>query len=645
MSSAGRFNEQHRCRYYHRPTHSTKPSCFPMESNGTSAVPPDVRDVAAFDPLQLRDRVVIKLLFEEVVREEQVAEAWTGWRQKPRHQRPALWRAVMEVPGVDADRIRESAAEAYAFDKVALPTEKTREFIETIRETFSDEEWVQLRQNRIIPVSYGTDAGERVLVFGTDEPTRHQVNSVLKEVSPQRFEIKFLPTATLDRMLKHVRRQRNEYMDLVEGGEVAVDLGSNLDQDSGGINQDELESQMSRSALINLFEAMLVEAVRQGISDIHILPGQQRQVEILFRRNGELQPWHTNKRIHPEAFLAVVKDNTLNVDRFERAKAQDGFIQRTVDDTIIRYRVSVLPITTTDHEIHAESVVIRVLDDRNVIGSLAELGLPEAAHTQVERAIRQPYGMVVLTGPTGSGKTTTLYAALQEVVTPRLNVITVEDPVEYVLPGVRQIKLGHKLGMEEAMRSILRHDPDIVMVGEMRDRATAELAIKLANTGHLTFSTLHTNDAPSAVSRLYKMGIEPFLIASSINLVVAQRLIRTLCPDCRMPVEESPEMLEAYGFGDIPEDTVFYTATRESTCMTCGGTGFDGRRAICEALPFSTDIRRHIVTAGDTVNEQEIQASAKEDGMVTLQEAARTAVLQGQTSLEEMLRVVFTGME
>jgi len=616
-----------------------------MEPNGTASSPPDLSDIDGFDPLKLRDRVVIKLLFEEIVREEQVAKAWEAWRQKPRPKRPALWRAVMEVPGVDANRIRESAAEAYAFEKVGLATETVREFIETVSEVFSDDDWAQLREARIVPVTYTTDSGERVMVFGTDEPTRHNVNTVLKRVSPQRFEIKFLPTETLDQMLKHLRRQRNEYMDLVEGGEVAVDLGSNFDQDSGGINQDELESQMSRSALINLFEAMLVEAVRQGVSDIHILPGEQRRVEILFRRNGELQPWHTNKRIHPEAFLAVVKDNTLNVDRFERAKAQDGFIQRTVDDTIIRYRVSVLPITTTDHEMHAESVVIRVLDDRNVIGSLGELGLPEEAYEQVERAIRQPYGMVVLTGPTGSGKTTTLYAALQEVVTPRLNVITVEDPVEYVLPGVRQIKLSHKLGMEEAMRSILRHDPDIVMVGEMRDRATAELAIKLANTGHLTFSTLHTNDAPSAVSRLYKMGIEPFLIASSINLVVAQRLIRTLCPECKAPVEESPEMLEAYGFTDIPADTVFYTANRNSNCMTCGGTGFDGRRAICEALPFTADIRKHIVTAGDTVAEQEIQASAVEGGMVTLQGAAREAVLRGETSLQEMLRVVFTGME
>jgi len=601
-------------------------------------------DFETFNPLHLRDRVVIKLLFEERVTEEQVAQAWESWHRQPKGNQNALWRVLMEVDGVDVGRVRDAAAEAYAFDKVSVPAEAVREFIDQVREDFTGEDWVRLRQTRIVPVTFDSEAGERVMVFATDEPTRQRVNEVLKNVSPRRFEIEYMPTTTLERMLDAMRSGRNQYLDMVEHGEVAVDLGSNYEENNGTINQDELESQMSRSALINLFEAMLVEAVRQGVSDIHILPGKKRRVEIHFRSNGELHPWHTDKRIHPEAFLAVVKDNTLNVDRFERAKAQDGFIQRTIDDTIIRYRVSVLPITTTDHDIHAESIVIRVLDDRNVISSLRELGLPENALNQVGRAIRQPYGMVVLTGPTGSGKTTTLYAALQEVVSPRLNVITVEDPVEYVLPGVRQVKLSHKLGMEEAMRSILRHDPDIVMVGEMRDRATAELAIKLANTGHLTFSTLHTNDAPSAISRLYKMGIEPFLIASSINLVMGQRLMRTLCCECKAPIEHPPEVLEAYGFTDVPADTVFYTATRNTQCNACGGRGFDGRRAICEALPFGMAVRRHIVTAGEMVDEQEIRELATDDGMLTLQQAARNVVQRGESSLDEMLRVVFTGM-
>ena len=183
-----------------------------------------------------------------------------------------------------------------------------------------------------------------------------------------------------------------------------------------------------------------------------------------------------------------------------------------------------------------ESVVIRILDDRKVITDLNKLGLTGYARTAFDAAIRKPQGMVILTGPTGSGKSTTLVAALYQVIDPTVNVLTVEDPVEYVIKGARQLKISHKMNFEQAIRAILRHDPDIVLVGEMRDKETAEVAIKLANTGHLTFSTLHTNDAPSAVSRLYKMGIEPFLIAYAINIIVAQRLIRRLCPECKRRV-------------------------------------------------------------------------------------------------------------
>jgi Type II secretory pathway, ATPase PulE/Tfp pilus assembly pathway, ATPase PilB len=255
-----------------------------------------------------------------------------------------------------------------------------------------------------------------------------------------------------------------------------------------------------------------VEAVREGASDIHIYPNSEKEVEIHFRVDGRLNHWHTEDRVHPEALLSVIKDNAMSVDRFESDAAQDGFIQRDVDGTRIRYRVSIMPIASSNQDIDSESVVIRVLDDRKVITDLDKLGLGPRALERFEHAIQQPNGMVILTGPTGSGKSTTLVAALHRVIGPGENVLTIEDPVEYIIEGARQIKLSDKLQLKDALRSILRHDPDTVMVGEMRDKETAELAIKLANTGHLTFSTLHTNDAPSAVSRLYKMDIEPFLM-------------------------------------------------------------------------------------------------------------------------------------
>ncbi|MEJ2507533.1 MAG: ATPase, T2SS/T4P/T4SS family, partial [Ignavibacteriaceae bacterium] len=218
------------------------------------------------------------------------------------------------------------------------------------------------------------------------------------------------------------------------------------------------------------------------------------------RIDGILQLWHVQENTLPEAVVAVVKDRGKGMDRFEREMAQDGFIQREVDRHIIRFRVSVLPIVGTELKNKYESVVIRILDDRKVIKDLKQLGLVGYTNKVFVKAINQPQGMVILTGPTGSGKSTTLVAALYQVITPEVNVLTVEDPVEYVIEGARQLKIGYKMGFEQAIRSILRHDPDIVLVGEMRDKETAETAIKLANTGHLTFSTLHTNDAPSAVA-------------------------------------------------------------------------------------------------------------------------------------------------
>jgi type IV pilus assembly protein PilB len=236
-------------------------------------------------------------------------------------------------------------------------------------------------------------------------------------------------------------------------------------------------------------------------------------------------------------------------------------------------------------------------------------------------------------------------AALHRVIGPGENVLTIEDPVEYIIEGARQIKLSDKLRLKDALRSILRHDPDTVMVGEMRDKETAELAIKLANTGHLTFSTLHTNDAPSAVSRLYKMEIEPFLIAYAINLVVAQRLIRTLCPNCKQEVTNPDAVkLRQLGFSEEEIDTAtFYAADDKGGCGQCGGTGYDGRRAIAEALYLTEPIRHMIVEAEGIVDEGAIREHAEqEDGMRSLQASARQSILNGETSVEEMIRVVAT---
>ncbi|MDY6914821.1 MAG: GspE/PulE family protein, partial [Candidatus Cloacimonadota bacterium] len=393
--------------------------------------------------------------------------------------------------------------------------------------------------------------------------------------------------------------------------------------------------EINQSLLVNLFEGTLIEAVRKGASDIHIIPISKTSVDFLFRIDGKLHHWYRRENTSPEAIAAVVKDRSAGVDRFERTRGQDGFTQRKVDKHLIRFRISILPITSEEFERKFESIVIRVIDDRNVITNLKELGFQKHAEKMFQKSISKTKGIVLLTGPTGSGKSTTLMAALHHVMSPSKNVLTCEDPVEYLIRGARQLKIGHRFTFDEAIRSILRHDPDIVMVGEIRDKVTAEVAIKLSNTGHLTFSTLHTNDAPSAISRLYKIGIEPFLIAYAVNIVVAQRLVRKLCPYCKKAISaEKYEAAMQLGLNreELESGKIFEAGSGCDHCLD----GYKGRLNICEALYFSKDIRKAIVKSGKEIDEEAIREIAIKEGMLTLRESGLDRVRNGLTSVEEI---------
>jgi type IV pilus assembly protein PilB len=535
----------------------------------------------------------------------------------------------------------------YAFRAIDVALESYDvAFAHRVIESFSEEQRDELLEHRLVPVSYEIDLDRDALklILAADDPSHSDLQRSVHSFGLDNFEVCYAPDVRLIPILERIFPKKNEFLDRIKRDKSAeaFDIGATFDEGSQDlVDEEALDAEINRSSLINLVEAALVEAVRQSASDIHIYPNALKQTEFHFRIDGELQLWNTQTKVSPEAMIAVVKDRCGNVDRFEREAAQDGYIQRTVDGTLIRYRVSVLPIATANRDIKAESVVIRVLDDRNVFSDLSSIGLLEGALERYRKSIQKPHGMIIMTGPTGSGKSTTLVAALQELVRPQVNVLTIEDPVEYIIPGVRQIKLGSRLGMEAALRSILRHDPDIVMVGEMRDKETAELAIKLANTGHLTFSTLHTNDAPSAISRLYKLGIEPFLLAYAINLVVAQRLLRKLCTHCKMVDHDAdPVLLTELGFDEAEvARTTFYKPAYVASCPKCKGVGYRGRRAIGEALYFTRAIRHNIVGAGSSVDEEAIRKTAVSEGMLTLLASAREVVKLGETSVEEVIRV------
>ncbi len=585
--------------------------------------------------LEMTDKIGY-LLFKKGIIDELTLEKALNAKANDRTKiKRNLAQILVKDFGYDHDVIFREVALLYAFRELdTRPEEIPPQKLEQIKQMITnvpDALKGQIMAHKVIPFMFDDRSRDKLIIAAID-PTDRNIPKIAFGLNAKKYEVIYIRKKDYEKLITIILPPENEFLKAMEEAESEV----NLEPDDSNLDEDILNAEINKSALINLVEASLLEGVRRGASDIHFMPKAGNRTEIMMRIDGNLQQWHVQEGTLPEAVMAVVKDRSKGMDRFERERAQDGFIQREIDGHIIRFRVSVLPMVGTELKNKFESVVIRILDDRKVIKDLSKLGLTGYTRDVFIKAINQPQGMIILTGPTGSGKSTTLVAALYQVIDPTVNVLTVEDPVEYVIEGARQLKIGYKMNFEQAIRSILRHDPDIVLVGEMRDRETAETAIKLANTGHLTFSTLHTNDAPSAVARLYKMGIEPFLIAYAINLIVAQRLVRKLCNDCKKKVVQFDEALMHAAELKI-EDWQNYTIYEANGCDKCNNTGYKGRMAIHEALYFTKDIRKIIVRSGIEVDEDAIRQQAKKDGSLSLRESGFEKVKLGLTSIQEVI--------
>jgi len=548
-----------------------------------------------------------------------------------------LAQVLVQDFGFDHDTIFREVAILYAFRELDTSTDELPEErldnIKSIIENAEDSLKELMLRNKIIPFMYDERIKDKLIIAAVD-PTDRNIPRLAFGLNAKKYEVIFIKVKDYEHLIEKILPPENLFLKaLLDEDEDIIGIES---RDDSNVDEEELDAEINKSALINLVEGALLEGVRKGASDIHFIPRSANKTDIYFRIDGTLRLWHSQENTSPEAVISVVKDRGRGMDRFERERAQDGFVQREIDSHIIRFRVSVLPMVGTELKNKFESIVVRILDDRKVITDLNKLGLIGIARENFVKAINQPQGMVILTGPTGCGKSTTLVAALYQVITPEVNVLTVEDPVEYVIEGARQLKIGYRMNFEQAIRSILRHDPDIVLVGEMRDKETAETAIKLANTGHLTFSTLHTNDAPSAVARLFKMGIEPFLIAYAINLIVAQRLIRTLCPKCKKKQSNFDEVIMDAAGLNIAEWRN-HTPYEAAGCDECNGTGYIGRMAIHETLYFTKEIRQLIVKSGSEVDEEKLRIQAKKDGSITLRDSGLEKVKLGLTTIEEVL--------
>jgi type II secretory ATPase GspE/PulE/Tfp pilus assembly ATPase PilB-like protein len=421
------------------------------------------------------------------------------------------------------------------------------------------------------------------------------------------------------------------------GGEILLEQASEslrlVADDEGEID---LDSAPPESPIVRLVASLVLGAIERRASDIHV-ETKDREVLVKYRIDGVLYPAvePLDKR-HHETIISRIKVMS-ELDIAERRIPQDGRFRLRVKGRTIDFRVSIMP------SIHGEDAVIRILDKESLNAAfrslrLDVLGFSEADLRKLRKYITEPYGMVVATGPTGSGKTTTLYAALSEIATPEDKIITIEDPVEYQIPLITQVPVNEKKGLTFArgLRSILRHDPDKIMVGEVRDAETAQIAVQSALTGHLVFTTVHANNVFDVIGRFIHMGVEPYNFVSALNCILAQRLVRVLCVRCKRPTEVSETLLRESGLDpDIYGEQVFHDA---EGCSECGGSGFMGRTAVSELLDMSDRIRQMILERRPAA---EVKQAAREEGMTFLRDSALEKVFAGVTTLREINKVTF----
>lgn len=552
------------------------------------------------------------LVRKGIVTAEQVAEAQKLARSQ--HLKP--WDAFVQLGYVSDKLVMKAVARSYGLDYInveetTIPLEVVAQIPESIA-----------REHNVLALSADDDSLKVIMCDPDDLDTLDKLRFILN----RKIEVALAPRERLAAAINQYYGKlggQSANDALQEFTETAIDFQET--PGAGAIGEDVDESS---APIIRLVHMVITEAVQMGASDIHVEPFEDR-VRIRYRIDGVLvERDSTPRRLHGPIMSRI--KILSKIDIAERRRPQDGRIKVTVGQKELDLRVSILPTN------HGQSAVMRVLDKDNIKIGLRQLGLSEENLRQFNQLIKRPNGIILVTGPTGSGKTTTLYAALNDLNRPDRKIITAEDPVEYYLPGVNQVEVKHSIGLDFAriIRSMLRQAPNIILVGEMRDSETAEMGIQASLTGHLVFSTLHTNDAPGAITRLVDMGVPPYLVASSIIAVLAQRLVRTVCPKCKEPYTPSEAVLDAAGIS--PEQATAATFMRGKGCSNCHKSGYRGRQGIYELMLMTSRIRELAFQGAPT---QAIRKGAISQGMHTLYEDGLEKAMRGITTVEEVFRV------
>ncbi len=480
-----------------------------------------------------------------------------------------------------------------------------------------------LRKYKIVPVRY--DKG-KLHVLMLNPLNQSLVNELRFHTKASTIITYFAPLTTIEKVLDKHFPKLGDVLSQIQDADVEIE------KDDDELPIDQLMHATEEAPIVKLANGLIYESVSMGASDIHIEPFEKK-VLVRYRVDGVLRIYHQLPANIKDSLVARYKIMS-NLDIAEKRKPQDGRIRIKIEGKKIDLRVSTVPT------VYGEKVVMRIQEAEKYLNvKLEDLGFEDDDLEKFRNAIWKPWGMILVTGPTGSGKTTTLYSALMERNQPDVNIMTAEDPVEVAIPGINQVQVNERIGLtfSNVLRAFLRQDPDIILVGEIRDQETGDIAIRASLTGHLVFSTLHTNDAPTTISRLTDMGIEPFLVGSSLVLVVAQRLVRKLCSNCKRPHDIPKEALVRMGLiKDTSEDLTVFKAS-EKGCEVCGFTGYKGRTAVHEIMEIDDELRKLIIK-GATADE--IREAAKKAGMRTLYGSGLLKVKKGITSLEEINRVL-----
>jgi len=550
-----------------------------------------------------------QLIRSGVITEAQVAEA----AKIDRVKHGGIFTALLEMEDVDDDALLKAMSKIYKFPYRDISSFKI------------DDDLIRICPERlcldyaIVPIKQS----ESNIVVATANPLDYTMLDALGFKLGRRIKAIFARPDFIRRKISEAYQDSAAFDAAMESLDDEHAITQEVDSSSEVANLDELKRGAEDSPIVKLVNGIIVQAMKVGSSDIHIEPGERQSV-VRLRVDGRLRPsLKFPAKAHP---LVVSRIKIMsNLDISNSRTPQDGRSRVKLWGKSYDMRISTLPA------MHGENVVMRILDKGGLALNLDALCLEKTAYKRIRECIALSTGSVLVIGPTGSGKTTTLYSFLHHIKDDEMNIVTIEDPVEFQIEGISQVQVNPKAGMtfSTALRSILRQDPDVVMVGEIRDVETAEIALNAAQTGHLMLSTLHTNDAPSTITRLQDMGIESSLLSSALNLIVAQRLVRRLCPECRRKLRRSDPLYERL---EIPDDLIFY---KKRGCKHCMNIGYKGRLGIHEVL-YVNDRIRNLISRG--ANEVELLKAAREDGMLTLFEDGISKALSGQTSIQEVIR-------